>query len=232
MKIQERSFSGKIFRPKPKCYLSSNKKLMTAITPWGQEAANTQDLFESMETQYNFLSEDKESTHPFPKLMSLTPIENDMRTTVIQINQNIFDKINQDEYAMGFELFFATVVGNVFTFIQIGQPVVLIDRPHQGLRIIGQTATPPLSHKTNKKMPHPPLPYQLLGVNEDISFHPFFFRFQPEDRLILLNRDTIPAKWFYLKREERTVDKLSQLAAEDQPYMPFWLGIIDLMDST
>ena len=155
-----------------------------------------------------------------------------MRTTVIQINQNIFDKINQDEYAMGFEIFFATIVENVFTFIQIGQPVVLIDQPHQGLSIIGQTLPPPLSHKIDKKTPHPPLPYQLLGINEDISFHPFFFRFQPGDRLILLNRDAIPPKWFYLKREERTVDKLSQLAAEDKPHTPFWLGIIDLIDST
>ncbi|MDE0118470.1 MAG: hypothetical protein OXM55_00485 [Bdellovibrionales bacterium] len=236
MKIQERSFSGKIFRPKPKCYLSSNKKLMTAITPWGQEAADTQDLFENIETQYNFLSEDKESTQPFPKLMSLTPIENDMRTTIIQINQNIFDKINQEEYAMGFELFFATVVGNILTFIQIGQPVVLIDQPHQYLRSIGQTVTPPLNHKTlspqKRGTAHPPLPYQLLGIHEDISFHPFFFRFQSEDRLILLNRNVIPAKWFYLKREERTVDKLSQLAAEDNPHIPFWLGIIDLMDPT
>ena len=185
-----------------------------------------------METQYNFLSEDKESTHPFPKLMSLTFIENDMRTTVIQINQNIFDKINQHEYAMGFELFFATVMGNVLTFIQIGQPMVLIDQPHQYLRSIGHTVTPPVHYKTDKKNSPPPLPCQLLGIYEDISFHPSFFRFQSEDRLILLNRDRVPAKWFYLKREERTVDKLSQLAAEDNPYMPFWLGIIDLMDST
>ena len=232
MKIQERSFAGKIFRPKPKCYLSSNKKLITVITPWGQEATSTQDIFESIETQYNLLSEDKESTHPFPKLTSLTPKENDMRTAVTQTNQNIFDKINQDEYAMGFELFFATTEENICTFIQIGQPVILIDRPHQYLHSIGQANTPPLSFSTDKKTPNPPLPYQLLGIHEDISFHPFFFRFQPEDRLILLNRDAIPANWFHLKREERTMEKLSQLAAEDNPHTPFWLGIIDFTNPT
>lgn len=226
MKIQERSFSGKIFRPIPKCYLSSNKKLITIITPWGQEAVSTKEVFENIETQYSSLSEDIESTHPFPKMMSLTPTENNMRTAVIQTNQNIFNTINQEEYAMGFELFFATIVDNIFTFIQIGQPFILIDRPHQYLHSIGQVIDPTLAVSKNKTTA--PLPYQLLGIHEDISFHPFFFRFKPEDKLILLNRSAIPANWFKLKREERTLDKLSQQAAEDNPSVPFWLSIIQL----
>ena len=228
MNIQERSFSGKTFQPIPKCYLSSNKKLITVITPWGQEAGSTQEVFESIETQYNFLSEDIESTHPFSKMMSLTPTENNMRTAVIQTNQNIFNNINQDEYAMGFELFFASIVDNIFTFIQIGQPFILIDRPHQHLRSIGQIIDPSLNVSKNKNTINAPLPYQLLGIHEDISFHPLFFRFQPEDRLILLNRNTIPTNWFRLKREERILDNLSQQAAKDNPSSPFWLATVDL----
>ena len=250
MKIQEQSFSGKIFRPKPKYYISNNKKLITVITPWGQEAVNTQDVFESISSQYHLLSEDKESTHPFPKLMSLTAIQNDMRTTVIQINQNLFNNINQDEYAMGFELFFATIVENIFTFIQIGPPMILIDRPRQCLHSIGQVTAPSLNAVNSKyesalfynieqatnpslnvpanTQAPPPLPYQLMGIYQDISFHPFSFRFQSEDRLILLNRDTIPGKWFELTKEERTLEKLSRQAAEDNPHNPFWLAILQL----
>ncbi len=228
MNIQERSFSGKTFRPIPKSYLSANKKLITVITPWGQEATSTQEVFESIETQYNLLSEDIESTHPFPKMMSLTPTENNMRTAVIQTNQNIFNSINQEEYSMGFELFFATIVDNILTFIQIGQPFILVDRPHQDLRGIGQSIDPSLNVPKNKTTINTPLPYQLLGIHEDISFHPLFFRFQPEDRLILLNRNTIPTNWFTLKREERTLDNLSQQAAKDNPASPFWLAILEL----
>ena len=228
MNIQERSFSGKIFRPMPKCYLSSNKKLITVITPWGKEAASTQDVYENIENQYSFLAEDTESTHPFPKMMSLTPTENNMRTAVIQTNQNIFNNINQNEYAMGFELFFATIVENIFTFIQIGQPLILIDRPHQNLRSTGQAIDHSLNISKNQSTLNAPLPYQLLGIHEDISFHPCFFRFHPDDRLILLNRNTVPANWFKLKREERTLDHLSQQAAEDNPHTPFWLAILEL----
>lgn len=228
MNIQERSFSGKIFRPTPKCYLSSNKKLITVITPWGQEAASTQDVFENIENQYSFLEEDIESTHPFPKMMSLTSTENNMRTAIIQTNQNIFNNINQNEYAMGFELFFGTIVKNALTFVQIGQPLILIDRPQQNLHSIGHVIDPSLSISKNKSALNAPLPYQLLGIHEDISFHPYFFRFHSEDRLILLNRNAIPTSWFKLKREERTLDHLSQQAAEDNPHTPFWLAILEL----
>lgn len=231
MKMEERSFAGKNFRPKPQSYLSNNKKLITVITPWGQEAISTKEVFENIETQYSFFSEDKESTHPFPKMMSLNPTQNDMRTAVMQTNQNIFNNINQDEYSMGFELFFAAIVENIFTFIQIGQPLILIDRPHQPLRSIGHVTDTSLSTVKNQKIFIPPLPHQLLGIHEDISVHPFFFRFRPEDCLILLNRNTIPSSWFELHQEERTLDKLSQKAAEDNPHIPFWLAKIQLKSS-
>jgi hypothetical protein len=228
MNIQERSFSGKTFRPIPKSYLSGNKKLITVITPWGQEAMSTQEVFESIETQYSLLSEDIESTHPFPKKISLTPTENNMGTSVTLTNEKIFNKINTAEYSMGFELFFATIVNNILTFIQIGQPLILIDRPHQHLCSIGQIIDPSLNILKNKNTINTPLPHQLLGIHEDISFHPLFFHFQPEDRLILLNRNTIPTPWFTLKREERTLDNLSQQAAKDNPTAPFWLAILEL----
>lgn len=227
MKIQERSFAGKTFRPKPACYISSHKKLITVITPWGQEATNPSDLFENLETQYNLFAEDKESTHPFPKKLSLTSTENDMRTAVIQTNEKIFNDINQNEYSMGFELLFATLSANIFTVIQIGKPLILIDRPHQFLQSIGQIITPSLSIPLKNNPTSPPLPYQLLGIHEDISFYPFFFRLHHQDRLILLNRDTIPAKWFKLKREERTLNGLSQSAAEENPHTPFWVAILE-----
>ena len=256
MKIQERSFAGKVFRPKPACRISSNQKLITVITPWGQEAQAEGETAENIENLYNFFSEDKESTHPFPKLMSLTSVENNMRTAVTQANQQIFNSINQDEYTMGFELFFGTVVENIFTFIQIGQPLILLDRPNADLHCMGcfiepsfsalkekSRETPPApapapspspapapapSPAPSSSPPPPPLPYHLLGVHEDISFHPLFFRLQPEDRLIFLSRSAVPPAWFGLKREQRTLENLSRLTAQHSPHTPFWLAILDL----
>ena len=229
MQIQERSFSGKIFRPKPQCYFSSNKKLLTALTPWGQEATDPKDVFENLESLYSRLSEDKESTHPFPKLLSLSTIQNNMRTSVIQVNQDIFNSVNQEEYAMGFELCFIAIVENIVAFIQIGQPVILLDRPGYSLNSLGQVMDISLNNFVQDH-PLPPLPHQLMGIHSDISFSSFFFRFHPEDRLVLLSRSHIPAVWFSLKRKERTLDQLSQTAVQENPHSPFWLSIVDLID--
>ena len=227
MQIKERAFSGKIFRPKPHPYLSSNKELLTVITPWGQEAITPENVFESLESLYSRLSEDKESTHPFPKLTSLNPTQNNMRTAILQTQEDIFNNINQEEYAMGFELFFATTVDNILTWTQIGQPFLFIDRPSLGLQSIGQTMDMSLNLWTNLDRVLPPLPYQLMGIQSDLSFSSFCFRFHPEDKLILLSRSAIPTSWFGLKKEERTLDNLSQKAAEDNPHIPFWLAIVD-----
>ena len=227
MRIQERAFLGKTFRPKTHFYFSSNKKLLAVITPWGQESTSPKHVFENLESLYSRLSEDKESTHPFPKLMSLNSMQNDIRTAVLQINQDLFSQVNQEEYAMGFELFFLSIVEHTISFIQIGQPFVLIDRPSSGLRNIGQM----MDISLNNFIPHealPPLPHQLLGIYGDISFSSFCFRFHPKDRLILLSRNAIPPSWFSLKREERTQDNFSQKAVADQPQTPFWLAIVDL----
>ena len=254
MKIQERSFAGKIFQPKPQCYLSSNKNLLVVITPWGQESVNTESLFEKLETQYNFFSKDKESTHPFPKMLSLTPLENNIRTTVIQINQDVFHNVNETEYSVGFELFLVAKEGDTIAFVQIGRPVVLLDRSDQPLQSIGQAVQP---KSTTKKEHQPPLadqylqnmawkvsssqkgdhqenlpllPYHLVGVYEDISFHPVRFRRQKGDRLILLSQNDIPVSWFQTKREERTIDNFSRLAVEENPHAPFWFALLDLME--
>ena len=249
MQIQERAFSGPAFRPKPHIYLSSNKKLLTVLTPWGQEATDPKNVFETLESLYGRLSEDKESTHPFPKMMHLTSTQNDMRTAVLQTHQDIFNNINQEEYAMGFELFFATITENIFNFIQIGQPFVFIDRLGTPLQSIGQimdisinnfgqnqtilpsaeTPSPSVGETPSfTKKALPPLPYQLMGIHPDISFSSFCFRFYAEDRIILLSRNAPPPIWFSLKREERTLDNLSQKAAEDNPHTPFWLSVIHL----
>ena len=143
----------------------------------------------------------------------------------MQVNQQIYSSVNQEEYSMGFELFFAVIVENVFTFIQVGLPALLIDRPHQHLCGVGRLNAPALNiPRRGGRLS--PLPQELLGVQEDISCHPFFFRFQPDDRLILLNRSSIPAGWFSLQRKERTLENLSRLAAEENPDIPFLFGFV------
>lgn len=227
MNIQHRSFSGKLFQPIPKYHISINKKIIIAITTWGQNNVSTLDILQNIETIYTAFTNDKEYTHPFPIMLSLNTIENNIRTTIAQINKDIFEAINQTEYSTGFELFFGTITENIFTFTQIGQPLILNNQSDKNLYSIGQNISPALC-TPHKQKTIPPLPYTLLGIYTDIAVQTFYFRFKPQDKLILLNRNAIPTSWFTLKPEERTLNNLSKLATKDNPHIPFSIAVIEL----
>ncbi len=224
--LKERSFSSEIFRPKPKYHLSSQKRTMALLTLWGSDEISSQNIFEEIESQYNFLSEDVERTHPLPKLQSLSPAENNMRTAVISANQNIFNSLNQSEYVAGFELIYVTIEGNICTCVQIGQPSLLLDSAEVGLQSISPAIDLSFNYYSANKKDLAPLPHSLLGIHEDISFHPFSFRFHAKDRLIFLSRNGIPCAWFSTKREDRNLDHLSRLAVQEKPQSPFWLALL------
>ena len=251
MKLIERSFSSQLIRPRPSAYFSNNKQLVGILTEWGSSSINSKTLFDEMESRYNFLSSDKDSTQPLPPLMSLNSMENNMRSSLIQANQTLFEKANYEEYRSGFELFFANTQDRICTVIQVGQPMMLIDRPNHILHYVGSLAdrwsfshsqknnldfpvkTPDSQNHTpsssNKIIP-PPLPGQLLGLHEDITVVPFCFRWSSEDRLILLSRHHVPSSWFQTKRKNRDLKTLSELAVQENPNIPFWIGIIEFID--
>ena len=230
MNITERAFSANTIRPRPGCHISENQELAAVITSWGQSSLSTQAVFEDLESRYSFFSEDMESTRPFPIMQNLSIPENDMRTAIIQVNQDIYNKMNEEEYSIGFELFFVTIKRNICAFSQLGCPIVLIDRPSQALCLTSSSLVLDGSLLFSSQGCQSPLPVQLMGVHEDVSTSSCCFRFNKGDRLILLSRSYVPPSWLSVKREERTIEHLSRLASQDNPQIPFWLGILDLTD--
>jgi len=251
MKLTERSFSTQLIRPRPAFHLNGDQKLIAVFTEWGNTSINSKTLFEELESRYHFLSSDKDSTQSFPQLISLNFVENNMRTSLLQTNQMLFKKINSEEYRSGFELFFAATEDHICTVVQIGQPMILIDRPNHILHYVGSSADRwsfsysqhsdsypqqnPLSPEENTTLKNqtsipPPLPGQLLGIYEDIVIQPFRFRWSMGDRLILLSRHHIPSLWFQTKRKDRNLKTLSELAVKDNPDIPFWIGMIEFND--
>ena len=225
MQLEERFFSTHLFLPRTKHYISERGKLFIALTPWGSNSYPEKDVFEELDSSFHFLESDKDSTQPFPKLMSLTQSENHLRSAIIQTNKSIYDQANHSAYSCGFEMLVIYATKSICTLVQIGSLSVLLDRPKQDLHLTGyfQHLNAPLNPKWNA----PPLPSQLLGIHPDISFHPVSFTLKREDSLILLQRQSeVPHTW--LKTETRDLKSLSQLAAEDNPHKPFWLAHLKL----
>ncbi len=212
---KELCLSGKMFRPRPECFLSSDKKLLAVITSWGEEQVSLKDVFEHLDSHYNALDKDSEQTRFTPFIEGLTLVENNMRSAVLKLNETIYNEVNKEEYMQGFELLFVVIQNQVCTLIQIGCPLILIDGASGGdLRPVGSSVNHLWSFFPDEfKMA--PLPSQLLGMYDNISFHPVSFRFLQNDRFILLNRHSIPHAWFRTQPDERTIEQLHKLCAED-----------------
>ena len=218
MNWHDQSFAGKNFQPRPKYFLSGDKKIFAIITAWGSNSLSAAELFEELETQYNYLSDSEEKTIFVPKMMSLNSLANNIRASVIQVNQ----KINKEEYTQAFELFFGVLHESVCVFVQIGCPFILLNRKAQDLMLIGQCNKAFISNRNIKDSA--PLPNQLLGMYEDISFHPMHYQVSEGDQMIFLNRQLIPKAWWNVDPANRKLNYLSQLATEDSPEMPFCLS--------
>ena len=138
MKLECRSFSDKGTRPSPAVISSSGT---TAVaTPWNTSQSNAENMIRSFNTLYDQLSQDKDSTQPFQKMISLSTNENNLRVTCMQINSNVFSQFNQNEFQAGFEVFFSVKTPTEFSFVQVGNPQVYLARKNLPLQSLGQNS--------------------------------------------------------------------------------------------
>ncbi len=220
MKLDFRSFSGKGLRPSP--VVTDSSGTISVVTPWNTSQNNAGNITRSFNTLYDQLSQDKDSTQPFQKMISLSTNENNLRVTCMQINNNIFSQFNQNELQVGFEILFAVRTSTEFSFIQVGNPQVYLSRKNFPLQLIGHNSSS-LADYSNSSI-EAPLPHLLLGLFPDVQMHIRSIRLQPEDQIILLSRTFVPPE--FLNCAEISLESLAETLSQDQSPESFWLGQI------
>ena len=218
MKLDSRSFSGKGLRPSPAVTNSSGT--VAVATPWNTSQNNAENVIRSFNTLYDQLSQDKDSTQPFQKMISLSTNENNLRVTCMQMNSNVFSQFNQNEFQAGFEILFAVRTPTEFSFVQVGSPQVYLARKNLPLQSIGQNSSSWVDHSRSSLTA--PLPYLLLGLFPDVQIHVRSIRLQPEDQIILLSRTFIPPE--FLNSSKTSLENLAETLSQDQSSESFWMG--------
>lgn len=226
MTFSERSYSGKLFRPRPEIHNDENHRLLIVATPWGPRSSAKRAI---KIIQDYFLSalEDKESTAPFARIACLSPLANNLRIAVKLANDAIYSSENKNEYLSGIELFVVAQNHSEVVWVQVGYPYVLLDRPQKSLIPFGSMQDLSVEFSTRAEN-LPPLPNKLLGVDAYSDFAVESFRPSQHDRFILISRSHVPNQFFKLSPGERQLDNLSHILSQDDPEMPFWLGLYDL----
>ena len=225
MKLEQRCFNGKSFRPTPEVLINQDLQLFAIVTPWGP-AFQTKKLLDFLVQNYESFCSDEEKTNVYTRLQSLSEEENVLRSLVLSCNEWVFNEQNESkEYSFGYELVCGNFKEGKVIFLQIGQPFIYLDRPGISLQSLGHVLDfSGIFSRGEKRLP--PLPSNLLGIYPDTHFSVFSLPVTKEDRLLFISRDFVPGSLLETARENRNLNDLVSLLSEENEESPLWLGLL------
>jgi hypothetical protein len=224
--FDERSYAGKLFRPRPEIYFEEDGSFGMIATPWGPRAGARRAI-EILKDYVLSARQDMEATSPFQKLSCISPLANSLRVGIMLANDSLYREENKAEYISGVEiLVFAHHQGEL-AFAQVGHPNIYLARPDLPwipLSVQVDLATELSAPGANLA----PLPQNLIGLNTTTNLNISSFKTQPGDRLILLSHSFAADTVYSTPFERSGLDQISSSLASRHPDLPFWLGVYSL----
>ena len=222
MKLSQKSFAGKSFRPLPELHIKEDLNMFCLLTAWGPRQKN-KAVLDFLSQNYESFFEDEEKTKAYSKSESLSSGENTVRNLLLACNEWVFKELNEKKAVQfAYELVFGLFENGKFCFAQVGQPFIYLDRPGLPLQSMGAALDfSALFAKKGKRLP--PLPSSLIGLYPDSYFPVFSLPIQPEDRLFFISRDFIPMEILQASKE-RSLDNFLKLLTSENEQSPCWLG--------
>lgn len=224
MHIQERSYGGKLFRPRPEVYVSDDKNLVIIATPWGPEQV-AKDFIDMVSTLMREGETDPDKTAVFLKSDSLDEQENRLRMSIMTVHEDLHDKYNEDTVTAGVEILCLIRNERRVTWFQLGAPFTTLIR-HKTVLPIHHPIDLSFDFSTQKTLP--PLPKELLGLQNYVHLESGSFRWQKEDRLLLISRSYIPQSLFQNNPQDMDLDQITALLAQDHQDHPFWIATLEI----
>lgn len=228
MKIQERSYSAKVFRPRPEIYLEPDGSFLVITTSWGSPEHATR-FNEDVAKYVQAARADVEVTSPFDFVEALTNEANYLRVSTLIANEAFYRGDNKTEYQVGLESLLLLREGNQVAYAQVGAPHLLIQKADQTMAPVSLNYDSSLELTGAQELLLPPLPHSLIGAGPSLNIRSGDFRVQEEDRLVLYSGSLWPAALWTAKREA-SLQQLTQKVVQLNPEVPFWLGLVDLSD--
>lgn len=224
MKIQERSYSTKVLRPKPLIHQQDDGALIVVATSWGP-SEHAQRALDEVVKYVDAAASDVEVTSPFEFLTCLTDEVNYLRTSLQIVNDLIYRGVNRKEYAAGVELMAIFKRGSQVAWAHVGNPSLLIQRKGCGLQplSIGQDLSSELAPEGAIL---PPLPSQLLGLEPSCLIHCGHTHVKEGDQLVLLGSSEIATSLWTRPSESFDLSTVTQKMIQEFPETPFWLGVV------
>lgn len=224
MRFEERSYSGHRVRPRPEYQFLAEEGLLVVSTPWGPRSAAKN----SVKTVSDFISanfRDPEATSPFPRIPALSDLANTIRIGALMVNDHLARHENREEYRAGVEFFAAMKKDREISWIQVGQPQVILLRAGRTPLLLNANIDLSMEVPPHEGSSPDPLPSDCLGIQ---SIPPLFinsFRSQPGDRVLLLSYTWPPQEIYHLTESQWNLEDITSALVAADENQPFWLGL-------
>ena len=220
MNLIERSYSGKIIRPKPHLVVNEEKDLIIICTSWGAPE-HAEKAAEEIQKYVHSAKADVEVTSPFEFLTCLTDEVNYLRTSLLIVNDYLYRSENRTEYYAGVEALVLFKRGRQLAWAQVGGPSILIQRSGgsmQPLSVSGDFAS-------EKQDLMGPLPQNLLGTDRSCFINVGHTTFDENDKLVLV-ASSILSTHLWRRSQDLDLNGITQSMIQENSENPFWLGIV------
>jgi hypothetical protein len=222
--MQERSYSSKLFRPKPVIHTESDGSLLVIATSWGlpEHATRVADEIAKYVTSARG---DVEVTSPFEFLTCLSSEANHLRIATQIANDVLYRGENKSEYVSGVELLAVSRVGSQIAWAQVGAPHLLLRRPGRPLVPLATCFDHSFEVSLQGRR-EAPLPSRLLGVDPSCNIVSGDLQAGPDDLMILLASSLLPSA-LWTAPGPFDLQGLTKHLIQEDAEAPFWLGLVD-----
>lgn len=224
MKLQERSYSTKILRPKPLIHSEDDGSLVVVATSWGQPE-HAQRVVDEVVKYVSAAKADVEVTSPFEFLTCLTDEVNYVRTSILIANDVLYRGENRNQYFSGVEVLTLFKRGPQVAYAHVGCPSLFLQRNGQHMQplSIGLDLSSELQDNMN---PLPPLPAQLLGLDPTCNIQCGHTYVREGDQLVLLASNSVATSLWGRESYQQDLSAITNGMIQESPESPFWLGLI------
>lgn len=227
MRLQERSYSSKVFRPKPHIHIEGDGKLMIVATSWGQPE-HAQLAAEEVAKYVTAARGDVEVTSPFEFMTSISDEANHLRIGLQIANDVLYRGENKAEYMSGIEILAMSRKESQIAWAQVGAPHLLLRRPGRPLVPLA-TCFDHSFELALRGQRSAPLPSRLLGVDPTCNVVCGDLLAGDDDLLVLLSSSVLPQS-LWSAQGPLDVQNLTAHFIRENAESPFWLGLVDLKD--
>lgn len=225
MKLQERSYSSKVFRPKPQVHLEGDGQLLVVATSWGQpEHASL--VVDEIVKYVTAARGDVEVTSPFEFMTCLSSEANHLRIGMQIANDILYRGENKAEYVSGVEVLAISRKDSQIAWAQVGAPHLLMRRPGRPLVPLA-TSFDHSFELALRGQRTSPLPSRLLGVDPGCNIACGDLQAGEQDLLVMMSSSSLPASLWTASGPFDLQNLTGHLIRENAD-SPFWLGLVDL----